>query len=682
MLVRALADSSHGGEMTWFAIHQLRLLEDGDAIWLLDELVTMPPDRAAALAPAIRLVIGSLDATLADRILGLPSDHPAYSGTEWLRQPIPLNDEGRAHERKWRAQEIEYLRETERRDTELLEQIRCAVAEMEADPLQWVDAVDCLYQLSGSGEEEGFGFDLVERTGWARLAPTEQRMLLNNAIAFVRAHRPEPASWLGRARHHPMPARDWFGIHALTTTVRHHPDRLSTLDRSDWEAWAAPIVLAPAVLQDDSRALRRDLLQLAPAEIRPLLVAAARDHLLALAETGDDDGLDSRLVIEDLAGEIADDVVRLLRDGRVVGRLAADLLRLLADHAPGAVDRDLIETLTRSTDEAVRSAALALRGTTDPDPVLQEIVSGEVTGDALTTAVERLAVADLTDEVLRASTGDMLDRWPYSTEPPINSPEWQAERASRDLREALLQQLADRGDVHALQVLARRPGVDGRLVARHARTAAARAAEHAVSPVSPSDLLDMLARGDARLVRHGTDLIEALVAFLEHLQRELGNGAHRDIWDSGRPMLEDSISDWLQRRIREHLHGRVVPDRELQVRRRHDAGIGDRVDLTVTVGSAGDSIRALIEAKTIGNVEVDTGLTAQLVDRYLRPLGLRHGIFLVYWVRPDQRPSTWNKSRGADPEALLDQLREQAASVRADGFHIVPFVLDISPPPS
>lgn len=100
------------------------------------------------------------------------------------------------------------------------------------------------------------------------------------------------------------------------------------------------------------------------------------------------------------------------------------------------------------------------------------------------------------------------------------------------------------------------------------------------------------------------------------------------------------------------------------------------------MGSAGDSIRALIEAKTIGNVEVDTGLTAQLVDRYLRPLGLRHGIFLVYWVRPDQRRSNWSMSRGADPEVLLGQLREQAASVRADGLHIVPFVLDISPPPS
>jgi hypothetical protein len=57
---------------------------------------------------------------------------------------------------------------------------------------------------------------------------------------------------------------------------------------------------------------------------------------------------------------------------------------------------------------------------------------------------------------------------------------------------------------------------------------------------------------------------------------------------------------------------------------------------------------------------------------------LRHGIYLVYWLSSEQRPSSWNKSRGADRETFLRELREQSAIARAAGFHVEPYLLDIS----
>lgn len=112
----------------------------------------------------------------------------------------------------------------------------------------------------------------------------------------------------------------------------------------------------------------------------------------------------------------------------------------------------------------------------------------------------------------------------------------------------------------------------------------------------------MLAHGDARLVRDGFGLVSALVTLLDGLQHSLTRrGAHRELWDADKPMSEDDITDWLQRRVMDLLPERVVPDRELQVQRRNASGIGERADLTVTVGVGDRPIRAMVEAKTIGN---------------------------------------------------------------------------------
>jgi len=69
-----------------------------------------------------------------------------------------------------------------------------------------------------------------------------------------------------------------------------------------------------------------------------------------------------------------------------------------------------------------------------------------------------------------------------------------------------------------------------------------------------------------------------------------------------------------------------------------------------------------------------TGMHDQLIRQYLIPTGRRHGIYLVYWARPEQ----WH---GSPPDrAHLARELEQQAAEADDGLRIRPYILDISHP--
>jgi len=50
----------------------------------------------------------------------------------------------------------------------------------------------------------------------------------------------------------------------------------------------------------------------------------------------------------------------------------------------------------------------------------------------------------------------------------------------------------------------------------------------------------------------------------------------------------------------------------------------------------------------------------------------------VYWVNPEQRPTTWTVKGPADQTELMGELHRQADSL--NDLEIVPFLLDISRP--
>jgi hypothetical protein len=254
---------------------------------------------------------------------------------------------------------------------------------------------------------------------------------------------------------------------------------------------------------------------------------------------------------------------------------------------------------------------------------------------------------------------------------------------AQDLRNRLLQQLSVNGATHDLMALREgRPEHDRLIIGLRLRNARARQADLALTPTPPAQLLELLRRADARLVRDDADLQRVIIRQLDRLQHDIAhNGAFREIWNGEQHQSEDDISDWIQRRFRDQITSGVIVDREVQVLRPKQQGIGTRIDLTATARTnSRDMACVLIEAKHLGNDELLDAMTDQLIERYLVPRGRSHGVYLVYWITPAQRPKDWSRRQFVQPIDLMTVLRKQADVAKKTGFHIEPYILDISRP--
>jgi hypothetical protein len=249
----------------------------------------------------------------------------------------------------------------------------------------------------------------------------------------------------------------------------------------------------------------------------------------------------------------------------------------------------------------------------------------------------------------------------------------------------VVETLAKRGLAWQLKVLAEgQPPYAQALISHHLREARQVAAENAQTRLDPTGLLDLLGRSDLRLIRNSGDLINALLDHLDELQHELSrNNGFRDLWSPNGQSHggEDDITDWVRRRLTDQLgRDRVILAREPQVERIAVKGSGTRIDLTAGAPTNTAPVAvaaAIIEAKLVSNDEVPTALQNQLVQRYLAATSQRHGIYLVYWLPPEQRSS--GSARYANKQELLDDMRRWAAEVSPQ-FDVSAYVLDVSWP--
>ncbi|MNL67616.1 hypothetical protein D3C87_1922200 [compost metagenome] len=74
----------------------------------------------------------------------------------------------------------------------------------------------------------------------------------------------------------------------------------------------------------------------------------------------------------------------------------------------------------------------------------------------------------------------------------------------------------------------------------------------------------------------------------------------------------------------------------------------------------------IIEAKKASNDEIRTALPNQLVERYLKPRGVTHGVYLVFQDR--------------DLGTIEATLQRQVEVARAEGFNIAVHIIDIRNP--
>ncbi|MET9225829.1 hypothetical protein [Lentzea sp. NPDC003310] len=623
------ATSGHG----WLVIINLGLLTTADLEWLRETLPTADEDVRLSLTNCLR------------RLESGPSELPLVEFE--LDQPEPAPPHS-------------------------VDMIRATLEQLDTTPLVWPDMLASLDQ----DVQVLFTHDLFARPGWVQLNDEQRRALLQAGVRYLFEHDPSVSSWsTSTTLVLAQVAPDWAGIHLLATLQHHALKEFVALPDEVWRRWVHCLVAIPLSGDHRDLRLRRSLLRAGLDRVPHDLREAALLHLDDLQNAGRQ--LQPHITYKHLAADLANEISARLLAGRYTGELAGGLLDALASGAG-----DAAATVCRQLVEA--GSALAPRAREHLVSVDPNYVIDHLGADTILSVTDDLNVARLDAYHLATAARLLLDALPFEADEPLPldgsvTPAFDGYAT----RGQVLQRLADNGQVEVLSSLAAgRPELTRMIIGHYLRQATTRQAELDLRPITPSSLFQVLRRGDARLVRNDRDLVDVTVRLYDDLQHYLHHkNGWREIWFQDRPQGEDNISDWVCRRFDEHLNdGRVVFDRENQVARPKDGGIGTRVDVTPTSCTVGGELaRICIEAKRWDNAELDTAMHEQLIATYLGPLQNKHGIYVVYWVAPQHRPKGSSKTRYADPTALLSELRQQAGQAEELGFHIVPYVLDLRP---
>jgi hypothetical protein len=675
-----------------YVVHELRLLDQEDAHWLLDQIDRSPPATAHAIADCVPLLLHEPSAQLADRILQLPEEHPAAAATTYFRGVVAVDDPAFAVERDRQARGHQFKQTQVARLVQREAALRELLPLLDVVPLRWWQAIELLAD-PGSSErlDDVFGQDLTQRSGWTWLTPEQQQQLLLAGVRYLEAHQPRVEDWWGQTQGVTLQvaAPDWFGVQLMTTLVRHDDALLEGITTEVWQRWAAAIIATWTAALQPHDDLRPRLVQHVPPPARPALLSAALEYLDVVNTT------ESRTyphgVYRQLVPDLRDALIERLRADRYRADLSKDLLDLIIEASPPDVACEAVHYLCDIAEGPAAELALERLAALDPVAAVDRLDAVVTAPEHFPQVLRRLDVAHLDDERLTTAARLILDLYPYADDPPADHDFAASPR--RDMRELtgeLLRQLADRGCIEALEeLLQNRPYLDSQVIGQRLLLARRRRAELSHRSTTPRQLLDLLRRGDGRLVRGDADLLDVTLKQLDRLQHDIRrDGAFQELWNnpSGRsptPKTEDDISDWIRRRLNDRLNGGMIVDREVQVARPRGHGIGTRIDLTLTAATAPSAplVRVLVEAKRIDNDELPTAMNDQLIDRYLVPMGLKYGIFLVYWVRPDQRPAGWNRSQARDVSELRSQLESQCNVVRRTaGVEVAVYVLDVSRP--
>src|SRR5262249_47261758 len=92
---------------TWYIVLQLSLLTTHDTEWLLDFLPDAPIDAITPLTNCAWSLAQTPTTRVAERILNLPSMHPAYEATAHMRGSIDIESESVRLSRELAAEEHE-----------------------------------------------------------------------------------------------------------------------------------------------------------------------------------------------------------------------------------------------------------------------------------------------------------------------------------------------------------------------------------------------------------------------------------------------------------------------------------------------------------------------------------------------------------------------------------------------
>lgn len=557
-----------------------------------------------------------------------------------------------------------------------IEDFHALLQQLGSDSSLWPGVLTALDGESAMYEEQ----DLLARDGWRRLEKAQRTELLLLGVVFLHEHQPDARSWCGSAMFTPEQVyADWSGVHLMAAFALHAPAVLTEIPGEVWERWAHCIVAAHVYGPREENSARVHLLQASLEHAREQILATALDHIDHLAEEVHE--LYPLLTYQCLAADLAGEIGERLVAGRYSGQLARSLLDTLVEAEP--ISAAATCRLLVAAGGPLAAQAWEHLSAIDPNYVVDELTNNP-TPERVSVVVDDLDIPGLDTNGLSKAARLLLDTVPFDNDERLDPNGSLSARIDLQwVRDRVLHLLSDAGQAEALSALATgRSALSRRILARYFRHAESRSADFDVPLIQPATLLKLLRTSDSLLVRNNADLVSVMVRQFDDLQHYLHHqDGWRELWQGDSPPGEDDVSDWLRHRLLDRLDKScVLVDRENQIARPKGSGIGTRVDITPTCRTVqGGLTRIFIEAKRSNSGQLYTALRAQLINQYLIPAQLRHGIYIVYWIAPKLRPDTWSSTKAADPAALLKRLQKQAEKARGEGFEVTPYVLDLRP---
>jgi hypothetical protein len=559
--------------------------------------------------------------------------------------------------------------------------------------------------------------NLTSLPGWREADPATRSRIVGAARVYLETADPNTNQWIGTGNLHRPALAGYKALHLLKTNDAQSFESLSELV---WERWTAAALCYPitATNQDPLQTeILSDSCRHSDAIVRifETIIEYERQHPREISWLR----IYLPLVTPGLGSRLVSRLLTLTRRAEVSPQHLSIILQQLVRSSNEAIEIALELTRSRFHDntngraKAVSAAAaLVISGNPMAWSRLSDLIEEDPSflREAFEQASNALTIMDYASLLAKLDEPTLarIYIWLEKSYPRPSDADKFSEAGHvmgpadqlAQFRDSVLMVLRGKGTFAAVSELQRIsevfPQLDFLKIATlDARAVALRSTWRAPTP---SDILALARRAQARLVNNGEDLLEVTIESLKRLQAEFTSETSiaPSFWDKTsdnrfRPKDEPTISDMVKRFLQDDLvRKHAVVNREVEIQRPLGSGKGPATDIHISAFAGRgrlteeSPLKAVIEVKGCWHPDLKTAIEDQLVGKYLRGTDCLHGIYLVAWF-----DAGWDSSDPRRKHALRWSLAEarlffeQQAAVLSQGARVVQaFLLDCSPPSS
>jgi len=215
-------------------------------------------------------------------------------------------------------------------------------------------------------------------------------------------------------------------------------------------------------------------------------------------------------------------------------------------------------------------------------------------------------------------------------------------------------------------------------------------------PPRPQEIYDLFQNSGSRLIQSEVHLLEATIESLVRFEEEIQGRGYTPVainfWDykkrmGDRPVFRPKHEEVLSDNIKNHL---INDLNKVIIHREVDISPGSTPDVVINAfnprSSEGQNrvISIVVEIKGSWHPKLAKNMQDQLLEKYMKPRELSHGLYLVgwfeseYWDPDDSKLKSPSIKRFQSLPELNDYLQAQAQELSKEGFLIKGKIIDVS----